>query len=64
MRVIAMELGHSPVGSRIKQVNTDQQLYRYNPVCGHLQRVYRPAGRPHVHMCLHSPSVTEDVRRL
>ena len=50
-RVIAMGLGHSPVDSRMKQINncTDQ----YNPGCGHLQRVYRPAGRPHVHTCLH-----------
>ena len=48
-----MGLRHSPVGSRMKQVNncTDQ----CHPGCGLLQRVYRTAGRPHVHMCLHEP---------
>ena len=39
----------------MKQINncTDQ----YNPGCGHLQHVYRPARRPHVHVCLqnHTP---------
>ena len=60
MRVIAMGLGHSPAGSRMKQTNnsTDQ----YNPGCGLSQRVYRPAGRPHVHVCLHLPSFTEDLQ--
>ena len=28
MRVIAMVLGHSSVGSHMKQINTAQQLYR------------------------------------
>ena len=59
MRVIAMKLEHSPVGSRMTQINNCPG--QYNPGCAHLQRVYRPAGRPHVHVCFNTDGRTVNL---